>query len=82
MEYSLTQHAQDVLEKRRISHQWVERVISKPEWTEPDSIDGNLEHRLAAIPEFQDRILRVIVNTKTDPLRVITAYFDRRRKLT
>ena len=80
MECSLTQHAQDVLEKRRISHQWVERVISAPEWAEPDSIDEDLEHRLAAIPEFQDRILRVIVNTKTDPLRVITAYFDRRRR--
>jgi len=80
MDYQLTQHAQDALEKRRIPRKWMEKALFSPEWTEPDSIDGDLEHRLAAIEEFQGRILRVIVNVAVDPPRVITVYFDRRRK--
>jgi len=42
-------------------------------------LNTELEHRLAAIPEFGNRVLRVIVNTSAIPPRVITAYFDRRR---
>ena len=79
MDYRLTQHARDAMEKRQIAVAWVERVLARPEWTEPDPLDAALEHRLAAIPEFGNRGLRVIVNTSTAPPRVITAYFDRRR---
>jgi hypothetical protein len=79
MDYRLTQHARDALEKRRIAVAWVERVLDRPEGTEPDPVGAALEHRLAAIPEFGNRVLRVIVNTAAAPPRVITAYFDRRR---
>jgi uncharacterized DUF497 family protein len=79
MDYRLTQHARDALEKRQIAVAWVERVLARPEWTEPDPVDAAVEHRLAAIPEFENRVLRVIVNTSAAPPRVITAYFDRRR---
>jgi len=79
MDYRLTEHARDALEKRQIAVAWVERVLARPEWTEPDPVDAALEHRLAAIPEFENRVLRVIVNTSAAPPRVITAYFDRRR---
>jgi len=57
----------------------VERVLEGPQWTEPDPVDAALEHRLDAIPEFGNRVLRVIVNIAATPPRVITAYFDRRR---
>jgi hypothetical protein len=80
MDYQLTKHAEDALEKRRIPREWMERVLFSPEWTEPDSLAAGLEHRLAPIGEFQGRILRVIVNVAVDPPRVITVYFDRRRK--
>ncbi|HUT51797.1 MAG TPA: DUF4258 domain-containing protein [bacterium] len=80
MDYQLTLHAEDALEKRRIPREWMERVLSSPESSEPDSIDPELEHRLAPIEEFEGRILRVIVNTAAVPPRVITVYFDRRRK--
>jgi len=79
MDYRLTEHARDALEKRQIAVAWVERVLARPKWTEPDPVDAALEHRLAAIPEFENRVLRVIVNTSAAPPRVITAYFDRRR---
>lgn len=79
MEYHLTEHAQDVLKKRQIRLEWMEQVLAAPEWTEKDSADEGLEHRLAPIPEFGNRVLRVILNIKTIPPRIVTAYFDRRR---
>jgi uncharacterized DUF497 family protein len=79
MDYHLTEHARDALQKRGIQLQWVERTLSDPEWTENDIIDTELEHRLQRIKEFGNRVLRVIVNTHVVPPRVVTAYFDRRR---
>jgi hypothetical protein len=38
-----------------------------------------VEHRLAAIPELANRVLRVIVS-KDEPRRVITAQLDRKMK--
>lgn len=78
MDYQLTQHATDALAKRQIPLAWVEQVLSTPDWTEPDAIDGELEHRLGRISDFQGRVLRVIVNPQVIPLRVVTVYFDRR----
>lgn len=47
--------------------------------TEADPVDPDLEHRLARIPEYGNHVLRVIVNGKTTPPRIVTAFFDRRR---
>ena len=80
MEYKLTQHASDAIEKRRISIEWVERILNKPDWTEPDALDEDLQHRLGSIKEFEERVLRVIINMKASPPRIVTAYFDRRSK--
>jgi uncharacterized DUF497 family protein len=79
MEYKLTEHARDALEKRGIALEWVERTLAAPEWVEKDAIDETLEHRLARIQGFGDRVLQVILNTHEAPPRVVTAYFDRRR---
>ena len=79
MEYHLTAHARDALAKRRIAIEWLERTLVAPEQVEQDAVDGTLEHRLARIEEFGGLVLRVIVNANATPLRVVTAYFDRRR---
>jgi hypothetical protein len=79
MAYELTEHARDALETRNIELRWLEHVIDSPEAMEPDLVDPDLEHRLARIPERGDRILSVIVNRTATPLRIITAFFDRRR---
>jgi Domain of unknown function (DUF4258) len=79
MSYVLTEHARDALEKRQIAVAWVECVFDAPEATEADPVDPDLEHRLARIPEYGNRVLRVIVNGKTTPPRIVTAFFDRRR---
>jgi hypothetical protein len=79
MDYHLTEHARDALEKRQIRLEWLEKTLSTPEWTEKDLVDDELEHRLRQIEEFGGRVLRVIVNAHAAPPRVVTAYFDRRR---
>jgi hypothetical protein len=66
-----------VLAKRRIPLEWVERVLGQPERVQDDENDGELEHRLARIPEHGNRVLRVIVNRVTSPEKIVTFYFDR-----
>jgi hypothetical protein len=75
--YTLTAHAALVLAERGISTAWVARVLEHPERTEPDRTDSELMHALGRIPEFGNRVLRVIYNHTTVPKRIVTAYFDR-----
>ena len=56
------------------------QTLTAPEWTEPDPVDEELEHRLAHFAQFGNRVLRVVVNVRVQPVRVVTTYFDRRRK--
>ena len=81
MDYVLTEHARDALEKRQILLPWMELAFSTPEVTEADPVDADLEHRLARIPEFGNRVLRGIVNGKRTPPPVVTVFFDRRRTI-
>ena len=74
----LTQHARDVLARGAILVDGVERALAAPEAVEPDRVDLELEHRLIRIPGAGNRVLRVIVNQKSTPQRVVTAFFDRR----
>jgi uncharacterized DUF497 family protein len=80
MPYTLTQHARDVIEKRKISFEWLERALNSPQRIEQDGTDSDLEHRLTTIEEYGCRVLRVIVNFKVCPIKVVTAYFDRNVK--
>lgn len=78
MDYELTAHARESLRKRaNIRLEWLEQVMAHPQLIQTDPIDSRLEHRLGRIDEFEGRVLRVVVNPKTDPIRVITAFFDR-----
>ncbi len=65
--------------KRQLQQEWVERVVTGPTRIEPDEYDAALEHRLAAVPELANRVLRVIVS-KDEPKRVITVHLDRNLK--
>jgi len=80
MNYELTQHAKDVLAERQIPVEWVERALSAPELKLPDPTDATLERRYRKIPEHEDRVLRVVVNTTVAPERVVSVYFDRKMK--
>ena len=74
-----TTHALQRMAKRGLRREWVEIVAGDPQRIEPDDTDPSLEHRLAAIPELANRVLRVIVS-KEEPRRVITAHLDRKMK--
>jgi hypothetical protein len=75
--YTLSAHAQVVIAERKIAIAWIERVLYNPEKTESDRHDPQLKHSLGRIEEFGGRVLRVIYNPDTKPMKIITAYFDR-----
>ncbi len=77
MKYILTKHAKDVIAERAIPLDLVESAINNPEFIEPDTSDSELEHRLKKIPEFDNKVIRVIVDKNQLPIKIITAYFDR-----
>ncbi|MBS3966355.1 MAG: DUF4258 domain-containing protein [Truepera sp.] len=81
MNYLLTEHAREALRKRQIEVAWMEQALTRPEVAEADPLDPELEHRLARIPEFGNRVLRVIINGKKRPPLVVTVFFDRRRTM-
>jgi hypothetical protein len=65
--YELTEHARHVLNERRISLVWLERVLTTPAKIQSSITDPELENRFGKISEFGDRVLRVVVNTQVVP---------------
>lgn len=80
MNYELTKHAAKALAEREILIEWMERTMSAPEKILPDPQNPAVERRFRRIPEFGGRVLRVAVNTKVAPNRVVSVFFDRRMK--
>lgn len=78
--FNTTKHAAAVIVARNIRQEWIEAVLACPAKIQPDADDAELEHRLAVVPEYGHRVLRVVVKRNTEPVTVITAYFDRAMK--
>jgi len=78
MEIIYTAHATAMLNERKIPTEWIKQTILDPDRTYTGD-DENI-HYLKSIPEFGNRVLRVIVKPTTIPLTVITLFFDRRVK--
>ena len=76
-QYEWTKHARQVQARRAIPLECIERVLYSPMAREPDRVDGSLEHRLGRIPEHGNRVLRVVVNVRANPPKIITVYWDR-----
>ena len=75
--YVYTAHALAVMDERGIRKEWAERTLKRPRKLLDDLSDPALTHAIGRIPEYGDRVLRVVYNGKTEPWRVVTAYFDR-----
>ena len=75
-----SEHAQFAASERKIPAEWVERVVNSPRLRLEDPRDHELERFYAPIPEFNNRVLRVVVNTKVAPWRVVSVFFDRSMK--
>ena len=80
MNYELTQHAGKVLEERNIRIAWLEHTLANPEKVLPEPVDDSVQRYFRQIPEFGNRVLRVAVNTKVEPWRVVSIFFDRTMK--
>lgn len=77
LKFILSAHAQTVIAERSIDPEWIERVLAKPERIANDESDPVLRHAIGRIPEYGNRVLRVVYNGSVEPVRVVTAYFDR-----
>ena len=74
--YCLSNHADEMRKERGILREWIDIAINKPDFTEIRD-DGTM-HYIRSIPEYGGRFLRVVVNPSTQPIRIITLFFDRR----
>jgi len=54
--------------------------LENPSRVEPDKDDPGVQHHLKEIPEYGNRVLRVVVDPRITPVRIITVYFDRKMK--
>ena len=75
-----TKHAIDVMAERQIPAEWVDRTVAEPAIRTEDPNDTEVERFYSAIPESDDRVLRVAVNTNASPWRVVSVFLDRRMK--
>lgn len=75
-----THHAEDAIRERKIDRQWIIRTAFEPEWSESDPDRSGIERRFRAIPEFEDRVLRVACYETDAELRIVTVFFDRRAR--
>jgi hypothetical protein len=51
-----------------------------PHLVEADHDDPELVHHVGRIKEHGNRALRVVFNKSVGPVRIVTAYFDRKMK--
>jgi uncharacterized DUF497 family protein len=77
---TFTRHAETMLAERNIERAWVERVIGKPDFVEPDANLENVVRAFRAIAERGGRILRVVYSVRGNQIVVITAFFDRAKR--
>lgn len=76
----LTARARDVCQERAIPVEWAERTIIGPDILEADLHRPGTLNAFRSIPEHGGRILRVVYVADSESFRVVTAFFDRRRK--
>ena len=71
-----TGHAIQVMAERGILAEWVELAVTEPSLRVPDPNDPALERFFRRIPAHGDRALRVVVDTRVAPWRVVSVFFD------
>jgi hypothetical protein len=67
------------MEIRGIAEDWIVKVLESPDWTEPDPVRSGNRLAFGRVPEFGNRLLRVVYHDGPDERRIITAFFDRGR---
>lgn len=80
MKFRLSDHAVKRIQRRKIKPEWIAAALEYPARTENDHENTNLIHALLPIPEKGFQVLRVIYNETTEPVTIVTAYFDEKVK--
>lgn len=65
--------------ERRIPTNWIEAILDHPLIDEPDPAGDGRRRFWGRVPEFGDRMLRIVYVVGTDVIRVITVTPDRNR---
>lgn len=74
MSFQLTQHARLEMERRRISEQIVRQVLDNPEQVVPEREGLAAYQSRVATEDRGDMLVRVIVEERANPRRVVTVY--------
>ena len=77
MPLRFTRHAREAAAERQIPVLWVEQAVAEPELRTDDPGDPDVERFFRRVPEQDGRVLRVAVNTRVEPWRVVSVFFDR-----
>jgi len=75
-----TRHAEEMLVERGINRGWVELTVRNPEIIEPDPVRSRVLRAFRRIPERSGRFLRVVYVQEDEIPRIVTAFFDRKRR--
>ena len=78
LSYSL--HARVAMAERVIPTEWIERTVSEYERRADDPNDLNLSVSSLAYRNGMVASLRVVVNTRVTPWKVVSVFFDRRMR--
>ena len=75
-DFDFSEHAlKRLMMRREIEFDWVVLCLDHPDRI--TKVQSNSWHYLKRIPEFGNRVLKVIVNPLIVPPRIITLHFDR-----
>ena len=77
----LSKHTADEIEGRGILLSYIEAALSSPDRVAQDVTDPALSRSYKLIPEFGNRVLRVVHRPDGDDILVVTAHWDRGAKL-
>ena len=75
-DFEFSGHALSMLQERNISEEWLWCAIKSPDRIEVGT--DNNTYYIKVIQEYSGRVLRVVVNSRVTPKRIITVFFDRR----
>ena len=73
-----TAHFENMMKERNIPEAWVVRTLETPDNIEKQ--DDGTQHYFKQIPEYGNRWLHIVINTKVNPHRKVTLFFDRRQR--
>ena len=77
MEVKFSRHAASQMFERKILAEWAIRAIASPEFVKDDVMDHEVKLAFCRIEEFGNRYLCVAHKPETQPVFVVTAFFDR-----